>query len=62
MDEKLYLTIGSKIFSQIIALFRHLVLQTKTQHTLSVLRFKCFAIGSWIVKNGRKKILKLSVA
>lgn len=46
----------------LMALFRHLVLQTKTQHTLSVLRFKCFAIGSWVVKNGRIKILKLSVA
>jgi hypothetical protein len=45
----------------LMSLFRHLVLQTKTQHTLSVLRFKCFAIGSWIVKRGRKKILKLSV-
>ena len=32
----------------LMSLFRQAVLQTKTQATLSTLRFKCFALGSWI--------------
>ena len=46
----------------LMSLFRHIVLQTKTQNTLSTLRFKCFAIGSWISKHSNKKVLKLSVS
>jgi len=45
----------------LMSLFRQVILKQKVQHTLSTLRFKCFAIGSWIVKKGRKKVLKLAV-
>ena len=46
----------------LMSVFRHMVLQTKTQATLSTLRFKCFALGSWISKHAGKKVLKLSVS
>jgi hypothetical protein len=46
----------------LLSLFRHLVLQTKSQSTLSTLKFKCFAIGSWIVSHSGRKVLKLSVS
>jgi len=46
----------------LMSLFRHMVLQTKTQPTLSTLKFKCFAIGSWITTHSGKRILKLSVS
>jgi len=45
----------------IISLFRQAILKTKTQHKLQTLRFKCFAIGSWVGKKYRKKVLKLSL-
>ncbi len=45
-----------------ISLFRQAVLKQDTQQYLSTLRFQCFALGSWITKRGRKKVLKLSVA
>lgn len=45
----------------LMSLFRQVILKEKAQQTLSTLRFKCFALGSWIVKNGRNKVLKLSV-
>lgn len=46
----------------LMSLFRQMVLQDKTQATLSTLKFKCFALGSWIVKSSREKILKISTA
>ena len=46
----------------LLSLLRHVVLQSKPHATLSTLRFKCFAIGSWIVKHAGKKVLKLSVS
>ena len=45
----------------LMSLFRQAVLQTKTQATLSTLRFKCFALGSWISKHAGKTTLKVSV-
>jgi hypothetical protein len=45
----------------LIALFKLGVLQTKQSQRLSTIRFNYFSIGSWIVKNGRKSILKMSV-
>ena len=38
----------------LMSLFRQIVLQTKSQSTLSTLRFKCFALGSWITKHAGK--------
>jgi len=44
----------------LMSLFRQVVLQTNTQSTLSTLRFKCFALGSWITKHAGKTTLKVS--
>jgi len=45
----------------LISLFRQGILNHKIQETLSTIRFKCFAIGSWISRKGGKNVLKLSV-
>jgi hypothetical protein len=45
----------------LMALFKHLVMQGKHHHTLSTIRFKCIAIGSYLVKQSRQRILKLVV-
>ncbi len=45
----------------LISLFRHLTPQTQPTPKLRTLRFNCFAVGSWIVKEGKNMILKLSV-
>jgi len=44
-----------------ISLFRQAVLDTKNQKFLKTIRYKTFAIGGYIVKNGNSKILKLSL-
>ena len=44
----------------LMSLFRQIVLQTKSQSTLSTLRFKCFALGSWITKHAGKTTLNIS--
>ena len=44
----------------LMSLFRQVVLQSKTQATLSTLRFKCFALGSWITKHAGKTTLNIS--
>lgn len=46
----------------LMSMFRLLVLRTKSQATLSTLRFKCFALGSWISKHAGKTTLKLSTS
>ncbi len=45
----------------LMSLFRQFILNSKTQHTLSTLRYKTFAIGAYLVKDGRRVILKLSL-
>ena len=44
----------------LMALFRQVVLKSKSQETLSTLRFKCFALGAWITKHARITTLKVS--
>lgn len=44
----------------LMALFRQVVLKSKTQATLSTLRFKCFALGAWITKHAHITTLKIS--
>lgn len=44
----------------IMALFKQKVMQSPVRHQLSTIRFQCIAIGSYLVKNGRKKVMKLS--
>lgn len=46
----------------LMSLFRQAILQTKTHQQLKTLRYRVFAIGSYITKNGNERILKLSLA
>lgn len=46
----------------LMSLFRQVILQNKIQHQLKTLRYKVFAIGSYITKTGNSKILKLSLS
>lgn len=46
----------------LMALFRLTVLQSKVNERVTTIRLKCFSIGSWVVKSGRKEILNMSVA
>ena len=46
----------------LMSLFRLAVMQTKVFQRITTIRFNCFSIGSWVVKSGNKKILKMSVA
>lgn len=45
----------------LMSLFRQLTHQKQPQPKLSTLRFNCFAVGSWIKKEGEKLTLKMSV-
>ena len=45
----------------LMALFRQFMMQSKTQHTLSTLRHKTFAIGAYFEKVGDQFILKLAL-
>lgn len=44
----------------IMALFKEKVMTGPVRHQLSTIRFQCIAIGSYLVKGGRKKVMKLS--
>lgn len=44
-----------------MSLFRQFILNSRTQHTLSTLRYKTFAIGAYLVKDGNTTVLKLSL-
>lgn len=45
----------------IMALFKQKVMtNSRTQHQLSTIRFQCIAVGSYLVKNGRSRVMKLS--
>lgn len=46
----------------LMSLFRLTVLQTKVSQRLTTIRMNCFSIGSWVVKNGNNRVLKMSVA
>lgn len=46
----------------LISLFRQAVLGLKIQPRLASIRFKCFAIGSWLGKKYRRAILRVSLA
>jgi hypothetical protein len=39
----------------LMSLFRQIVFKSKSQATLSTLRFKCFALGSWISNHAEKQ-------
>lgn len=44
----------------IMVIFKQAVLTSKHSQRLSTMKFQCIAIGSYVVKNGRNKVLKLS--
>jgi len=46
----------------LMSLFRQAVLQSNQQQTLKTLRYKVFAVGSYLIKEGNTRILKLSLA
>lgn len=46
----------------IISLFRQVIMKTKINERLKTLRYRVFAIGGYLVKNGNQRILKLSLA
>ena len=46
----------------LISIFRQGILGLKIQPRLQTIRFQCFAIGSWIGKKYRRKVLKVSLA
>ncbi len=46
----------------LMSLFRQAILGTKVQHFMKTLRYRVFAIGSYMVRDGNSRILKLSLA
>ncbi|HEY2679865.1 MAG TPA: IS1380 family transposase [Candidatus Udaeobacter sp.] len=46
----------------LMALFRQLVLGTAARHTMSTLRFQCFAIGASLGREGRRQVLRLGLS
>jgi hypothetical protein len=45
-----------------MSLFRQVIINSETQQRLSVLKFKAFAIGAYLIKDGNDIVLKLSLA
>ena len=45
----------------LMSLFRQALLGSKVQHHMKTLRYKVFAIGGYMIKNGNSRILKLSL-
>lgn len=45
----------------LMSLFKQVVVQDKVRPTLKTLRYKTLGIGSYIVKNGTERILKMSI-
>jgi hypothetical protein len=45
----------------LMSLFRQALLQSPKAVKLSTMRFQCFALGAWIGKLGRKKVLRISL-
>lgn len=45
----------------LMSLFKHFILHSEIQRRLSTLRYNTFAIGSYLVKDGNKVILKMAL-
>lgn len=45
----------------LMSVFRQALLKAPTAVRLSTMRFQCFALGSWIGRNGRKKVQRISL-
>ena len=44
----------------LMVIFKQSLIKSKHSHRLSTIKFQCIAIGSYVIKRGRNKILKLS--
>ena len=44
----------------VMAIFRQAIMKPAVNHQLSTIRLQCIAIGSYLVRSGRKKVLKLA--
>ncbi len=45
----------------LISLFKRVIVQDKVRPTLKTLRYSSLGIGSYMLKNGRERILKMSL-
>ncbi|HEX8278647.1 MAG TPA: transposase [Segetibacter sp.] len=45
----------------LMSLFKQVIVQDKVRPTLKTLRYSCLGIGSYMVKNGSERILKMSL-
>jgi hypothetical protein len=45
----------------LMSLFRQALLQAPQAVRLSTMRFQCFALGAWVGREGRKKVLRISL-
>ena len=45
----------------LMALFRHVALNTHKKATLKTIRAYCFALGSWVSSYAGKRVLKISL-
>ena len=45
----------------LMSLFRQAILQAPQSQRLSTMRFQCFAIGSWVGQQARKKLLRIGL-
>ncbi len=45
----------------LMSLFKQVVVKDKIRPTLKTIRYNCLGIGSYITKNGRDRILKMSL-
>ena len=46
----------------LMSLFRQSIIGSNVQQKMSTLRYKLFAMGGYMVKDGNRRILKLSMA
>ena len=46
----------------LVSLFKQAILQQKKMLQMKTLRYRCFAIGAYFIKEGNRNILKLSLA
>ena len=44
----------------LMTIFKQAMMQPRVNHRLHTIKFQCLAIGSYLVRSGRKKVLKLS--
>ncbi len=53
---------ASTLAYNLMSLFRQAILQAPTAVRLPTMKFECFALGAWIGRKARKKVLRISLA